>query len=623
MTIRSDRSQRPWVILSMLAVASICVLWPWGSPAHADEPMVAPHQASTRTPTPTPTATALPTRSISWLTSATASAPGGLQRTAGLLPTTGGNLEGAYRWPLDQMSPAVTLTPTPIPTRSIGWLNRAAGQAPRSLPRTFAFMPFGGGGGPLPPNDVCDNFAMLCRKVLTSPASPAWVVYPQSDSITLGVPGSGDATLGVTACRDTQGAFQRITLTDPAGRKLPTAAPEGPPDVSPCEWPQPYTLYDLPNGSQPGRYTLSVQDSGTVLTATWQITYPAPSIRLRQDYFTLNENDQLHPGEHYQIDYLNFRKSSGSSLAVGLYRLNECGTMLKVGHAYHMLIDSWRVSPDLQGYYTEEIVLPADAPLGKYLLAACSLEECDALDIAEGPMGQIALDPSWMTGPVGYPDSWVFASFRVGLGWTDFDEGEQLRVDPVAAWDGLALRTAPDPAGQIVRSLPPDSVVMLLRGQATIDGVPWRWVEDPASGKRGWVDLNYLQPTICSPWDGYYGLAWVPGCDPQRPEVALLRQGQAACDPDVETRDLEWLSHGLEANGLIAAGEHLVLLAKDALPNQELAIENANNDRTGYIRFGGPAPVSGVWRLSTLTPPARVGDYCWLTLVEWSQWDCR
>ena len=51
-----------------------------------------------------------------------------------------------------------------------------------------------------------------------------------------------------------------------------------------------------------------------------------------------------------------------------------------------------------------------------------------------------------------------------------------------------------------------------------------------ASGREGFVNGDYLRPLAYSPWDEYFSLGWAPGCDPQRPEVALLDPDEGSCD---------------------------------------------------------------------------------------------
>ena len=48
-------------------------------------------------------------------------------------------------------------------------------------------------------------------------------------------------------------------------------SPEYSDEYAGCEWSQPYAVYDLPNGSRPGSYALSVQLGTQVMTSTWQV----------------------------------------------------------------------------------------------------------------------------------------------------------------------------------------------------------------------------------------------------------------------------------------------------------------------------------------------------------------
>ncbi len=110
------------------------------------------------------------------------------------------------------------------------------------------------------------------------------------------------------------------------------------------------------------------------------------------------------------------------------------------------------------------------------------------------------------------------------------------------------------------------------------------------------------------PISDYFGLAWVPECDPLRAELALLRPGQSACDEGVKTWSLEVVAETLTGH-LLRDGEKLLPVHLDGKANQRIGIFDHEGTQTGWLRlderkmwrsdYGSDVEYSGECQLST------------------------
>jgi hypothetical protein len=112
------------------------------------------------------------------------------------------------------------------------------------------------------------------------------------------------------------------------------------------------------------------------------------------------------------------------------------------------------------------------------------------------------------------------------------------------------------------------------------------------------------------PASSYFDLQWVPGCDRAQP-LALQQVGQGGCGPEVERRDLDWLTEELHELGILEGDEWLAVVPLRRWRRQALAVRDEVGRTVGWIRVGGTWPGS-VWRTTTFPPARRVGMRCWL-----------
>jgi hypothetical protein len=498
---------------------------------------------------------------------------------------------------------AGTATPSPPPTvvatRSVGWMNQTSSQAPSGLQRTVQI--FGGGGGEGAPD--------ACQGVLLPKGSKVWAVYPAAAWVLLGRSDASIYTRSVVAaaCGSRSEAGTTVTLRAPDGTEV---RPEQR-DLSPAGG-DPYVWWLLPEDAPTGDYLLTIRNRQGSLAREIQVDYRSPRLLLAPEPGA--SLDEIKAGQKIRASYFGFQP--GQTVEAGLYHYlpctdSECSMQMD-------LIDTWQFVTDLRGEYREEVIVPQGAPMGSYIWAACVPGECS---VSFMPDNEVR--PNWV-----WRTFFVEASPGPGEPTATPEEpsvspyiGAQAIVDPVTAWDGLNVRTGPGPSFEQMGVIGPDGVVVTMDGPVMAGASSWYLVEDRETGLTGWVNGNYLRPLAYSPWDEYYSLSWVPGCDARRPEVALLREGQTACMPGVRTRSLQWLTSQLRTLGLLASDEQLAPVALGGKANQGLEIRNGSRARLGWIRIGGDTPVGGVWRITYAAPERPTGRRCWLFLDE--VWRCE
>jgi uncharacterized protein YraI len=188
----------------------------------------------------------------------------------------------------------------------------------------------------------------------------------------------------------------------------------------------------------------------------------------------------------------------------------------------------------------------------------------------------------------------------------------------VVSPDDLNIRLGPGPNFPIVTTVPPGTILVLVTGPLYNAGNPWYTVAREGELPVGFANGVYLRPA--PPGSGYFDLEWVPGCDPSRPEVALLLPGQDKCDPGVLTRPLSWLSNQLTGLGILVSGESIEATPVAQCTTCGIVVKDVSNTSIGWIRIGGGQPGS-VWRTTYAAPATQVGPRCWLR--QNYAWECR
>jgi hypothetical protein len=497
------------------------------------------------------------------------------------------------------VTPTLTPTPAAAATRSVGWMNQTSSRAPSGLQRTVQI--FGGGGGEGAPD--------ACQGVLLPKGSKVWAVYPAAAWVLLGRSDASINTRSVVAaaCGSPSETGTVVTLRGPDGKVL---RPEEQ-DLAPTHR-EPYVWWVLPEDAQPGTYILSIRNRQGTLTDEIQVSQQMPRLILHAE----RETDlyEVAPGQKLRAVYLDYQP--GQTVEAGLYHSQPCSDTSCFPEMD--LIDVWQFVTDAQGSYREEVTVPEGAPSGSYYWAACVPGRCG---FAFMPDSEVQLNWVWQSFSVASPSESGEPTAEPAESSTSPYIGAQAVVDPVTAWDGLNVRTRPGPSFEQMGVVRPNGVVVTLDGPVMANASSWYLVEDTVTGLTGWVNGNYLKPLAYSPWDDYYSLSWVSGCDARRIEVALLREGQDACMPGVGTRSLQWLTTELRTLGLLASDEQLAPVALGGKANQGLEIRSGTRTRLGWIRIGGDTPVGGVWRIPYAAPERQIGRRCWLFLDE--VWRCE
>jgi len=204
------------------------------------------------------------------------------------------------------------------------------------------------------------------------------------------------------------------------------------------------------------------------------------------------------------------------------------------------------------------------------------------------------------------------------------------RVQVVNAPEGLNIRYGPDTSYGVITKTPQGSILVIRQGPTWVGASPWYEVLEEATGIIGWAHGGFMQPLpitgtptatpVVTPATGYFSLAWVPGCDPSRIEVALLLPEQSRCGPGVLTRSLSWLEAELTALGVVEPAEYLQAAAVGQCVTCGIVVRSAGGAIVGWIRIGGGEP-GAVWRTIATPPGTQVGPRC--LLRRDFAWECN
>lgn len=203
------------------------------------------------------------------------------------------------------------------------------------------------------------------------------------------------------------------------------------------------------------------------------------------------------------------------------------------------------------------------------------------------------------------------------------------RVQVVNAPGGLNIRYGPGTTYSVITKAPQGSILLIRQGPTWVGASPWYEVLEETTGIIGWAHGGFMRPLpivgtptatpVVTPATGYFSLAWVPGCDPSRIEVALLVPGQGRCDPGVLTRPLSWLEAELTSLGVVDPAEYLQATAVEQCATCGIVVRSAAGAIVGWIRIGGGEP-GAVWRTIATPPGTQVGPRC--LLRRDFAWEC-
>ena len=189
-----------------------------------------------------------------------------------------------------------------------------------------------------------------------------------------------------------------------------------------------------------------------------------------------------------------------------------------------------------------------------------------------------------------------------------FPIGSLARLDPVAASDGLNIRSAPGIENAIEGGVPANGLVTILSEPIDVDGTAWQMIEFVSSS--GWISTENLIPFADRAAE-YINLHWVPDCEPERPEVELLQLGQINCSDTADSLDMAELDTALRSVGLLQEGETIQPRTLGERVNIGIVIGSESTTREGWIRIGGGRP-GGIWRTGYSGDILQVGSRCWL-----------
>lgn len=261
---------------------------------------------------------------------------------------------------------AGTPTPTPGPTRSVGWANTTLPGFTGGLPPTSDYVEKGAGG------------LDLCSRAVVPPNIHYWVpgapsVSFRADQVILF---TGDLdkppVLNVSECGGDAAPGTVYTITGPNGYSSTVSTDSN------------GMYYQLPTGSPEGEYKVAIHSSygdGALLF----VLLNRPNIHTHD---VLTEEPFPDPSHDFRVDYANFKPNS--SVTVGLYRLytsnaDNAPTRLE-------LIDQWSIQVDAQGRYSEILPPPPqEIEADGWQLVACALENCTSGDLDAEPSVPLAV----------------------------------------------------------------------------------------------------------------------------------------------------------------------------------------------------------------------------------------
>jgi len=220
------------------------------------------------------------------------------------------------------------------------------------------------------------------------------------------------------------------------------------------------------------------------------------------------------------------------------------------------------------------------------------------------------LAPSPTLEPTETPEPTAVSSTSTASGALSI--GSLARLDPIAASDGLNIRSEPGLDGSIRGGVPPNGLVTILSGPTDVDGTTWRSIE--YTTLSGWISAEDLLP-FADRTTEYFNLHWVPGCEPDRAEVELLVPGQINCSDTANTLDIEEFDAALRSVGLLEDGETIRPRSLGDRQNLGIVIRDSSSPRVGWIRIGGGNP-GGIWRTDYTGAVPQVGPRCWLRSNE-------
>lgn len=236
-----------------------------------------------------------------------------------------------------------TATPTPIPTRMVGWANSRPSLLPGGLPQTSYWIVGGAGVG-----EACLNSPLVVTK-----GAHYWI----ADSYAVALDNIERAPrIDVTECGGDPDPTASYSLTTPDGTSVPLSQDSD------------GTInYIFPKGSAPGDYYLHVASqygSGDVHFQAFKDDTPHIYVH---DTTTGDVNPD--PGHPIEVDYVNFPPDS--EITVGIYTSDQANPdKMKI-------IDVWRVSTNEKGSGSEILGPPPPGSHDDHLIVACAQQDCE------------------------------------------------------------------------------------------------------------------------------------------------------------------------------------------------------------------------------------------------------
>ena len=269
----------------------------------------------------------------------------------------------------------------------------------------------------------------------------------------------------VDACHTRDGEYQ-YTLRDPDNNVIASESNTS-------------FIYDFPDESQLGTYVLTIETPLGTITENFIVeNYDEPRLELLDPvtkekiwYDVFIEETNLNRQNGIQVNYFGF--PANDEIEVGLYLLEKDEDSPDTGAS--TLVDSWLFDTDGKGNFNEILEFSLDFKSGDYILASCSVKNCELLfGIPRAPNGIIPPPIAW--------DSFHLPEAEL-----------TARVDPSTGRLGLRMRSGPglDKTTQYVLSA--GSTLKILEGpEMGKYGHNWYRVRDNSTGREGWVSGKFL-----------------------------------------------------------------------------------------------------------------------------------